>query len=142
MEQATVSVLLVEDNDLDVRRVERGFQKLNDGRAVVRARDGVEAIQILHGETDTNPPKPPFVVMLDLNLPRMGGLEFLARLREDNALRTTPVFVLTTSNYHVDINKAHEKMISGYLLKPDSAEEMVSVLKTLSNLWDSCIYTV
>lgn len=140
MAHGRVNILLVEDNDLDVRRMERGFRKLDDDRCIVRARDGVEALQILRGEVDILPPPPPYVIVLDLNLPRMSGLDFLRALRRDAAHRTLPVFIVTTSDFHIDIKTAHDGMINGYLLKPDSADQMVSVLKTLSDYWDCCVY--
>lgn len=140
MSGTAVGLLLVEDNDFDVKRVMRGLNRLGDVRPVTRARDGVEALEILRRNSGTARPTRPFVVMLDLNMPRMSGIEFLDEIRADEELRETPVFVVTTSDYHVDIDKAYRRLVSGYFVKPDSAEEMVSVLGTLTRYWDTCLY--
>ncbi len=140
MRRTDVAVLLVDDNDFDVKRVLRGFEKLGDTRAVKRARDGIEALEILRGEADSEKSTGPMVVMLDLNMPRMGGLEFLDEVRNDEQLCSTPVFVVTTSDFHQDIKAAHSRMISGYFVKPDTSDEMINVLKILSEYWDTAIY--
>ena len=140
MGETKVSVLLVEDNDFDVKRVLRGFAKLGDSRPIIRARDGLEALSIIRGEADTESLSKPFVVMLDLNMPRMGGLEFLDEIRTDEALRKTPVCIVTTSEFHLDIGKAYDRMVSGFFVKPDTADEMINVLKTLSQYWDACVF--
>ena len=140
MNSPEVSVLLVEDNDFDVMRVTRAFKKLDDGRPVIRARDGVDALNILSGEGGSASLQHPFVIILDLNMPRMGGLEFLNKLRSDTAHRSAPVFVVTTSDYHADVKAAHSHLINGYFVKPKTAGEMTEILGLLSRYWDLCQY--
>lgn len=136
-----LGILLVEDNDFDVKRVVRGFDKLGRKGNITRARDGVEALNIIRGECGCTKPSKPFVVMLDLNMPRMGGIEFLDEIRADETLRSTLVFVVTTSDYHADVRSAYSRMVCGYFLKPDTADEMVAVLSTLVRYWDSCVFS-
>ncbi|SIS53349.1 response regulator receiver protein [Roseivivax lentus] len=132
------NVLLVEDNDYDVKRVTRGFAKLEDCRQIVRAQDGVEALEILRGESKVRPPESPFVILLDLNMPRMGGLEFLDELRAAGRCSYPQVFVVTTSDYHVDISEAYDRGIAGYFVKPETAEQMVAILQRITQFWDLC----
>jgi len=132
------AVVVVEDNDFDVKRIERGFQKLGQNRPIYRARDGVEALALLRGETEQAPPTQPLVILLDLNMPRMGGIEFLDELRQDENLRRLPVFVVTTSEFERDIELAHDRNVCGYIAKPRSSEEMAAILKTLSDFWQAC----
>ncbi|QFS84598.1 Chemotaxis protein CheY [Roseivivax sp. THAF40] len=132
------SVLLVEDNDFDVKRVTRAFAKLSDMRQIVRARDGVEALDIIRGTAETRPPETPFVIVLDLNMPRMGGIEFLETLRASGSKSYPQVFVVTTSDYHVDVENAYQRGVSGYFVKPETAEEMITILEKASQFWDLC----
>lgn len=142
MQATGTSILLVEDNDFDVLRVTRGLAKLNDDRVVVRARDGLEALEILSGETSQTGLQYPFIIMLDLNMPRMGGLEFLGELRSDACHCNAPVFVMTTSDYHADIAAAHSHLIAGYFVKPKTAGEMTELLRLVSAYSDHCKYPV
>ncbi len=132
------NVLLVEDNEYDVKRVERGFKKLSDPRQIVRAHDGVEAMQILRGEGEVVAPQPPFVILLDLNMPRMGGIELLDHMHDANMLGCQQIFVVTTSDFHSDIENAYARGIAGYFVKPETAEEMVTILDKASQFWDLC----
>lgn len=140
MRHGNVSVLMVEDNDFDAKRVVRGLKKIGDERPVSRARDGVEALEILRGQSTSHGPVRPFVVMLDLSMPRMGGIEFLDEIRNDESLKDTPVFVVTSSDFHKDVQDAYDRLVCGYFVKPTSADETVAVLKTLANFWDTCLY--
>lgn len=140
MNAKAVSVLLVEDNDFDVMRVTRAFKTLGDHRSVIRARDGLEALEIIKGDAAVGVVRRPFVVVLDLNMPRMGGLELLDEIRRDEKHRNTPVFVVTTSDYHADVAAAYDRMVNGYFVKPRTAREMTDILKLLSEYWDKCAY--
>ena len=131
-----VGLLLVEDDDFDVKRVTRGLSKLQDGRRVVRARDGAEALKAIAGEDGVDAIRWPYVIMLDLNMPGMNGLEFLDQLHEASPDRRPPTYVVTTSDYRVDVEEAYKRCIAGYIVKPRTSEEMVETLRSLSNLWD------
>ena len=112
----TLKVLLVEDDDVDAERVDRAFLKLNLPLPIRRARDGVEALEILRGESLPLFERP-YIILLDLKLPRMGGLQFLGCVREDADLRDAVVFVLTTSRNEADQYRAHQWNVAGYIVK-------------------------
>ncbi len=134
-------LLVVEDNDFDVRRIERSLQKLGRPPGFRRARDGIEALDMLRRAAPSDA-MAPVVVLLDLNMPRLGGIGFLDELRADPRLQATPVFVLTTSDYEKDVAAAHARMICGYLTKPRTSEEMVRLLQVITDFCDCCLYPV
>tara|TARA_R110001592_G_scaffold263501_1_gene528809 strand:+ start:377 stop:787 length:411 start_codon:yes stop_codon:yes gene_type:complete len=111
-----VSVLLIEDDDVEAERVCRALSKAEVPFPVRRASDGLEALDILRGTTPP-PMAEPFIILLDLKLPRMSGLEFLKELRGNPKLKHIVVFVLTTSSNEADRREAYEFQIAGYLLK-------------------------
>lgn len=132
------TILLVEDNELDVERIRRCFARLDIHNTVVHARDGLEALDALRGTGGRERALRPDVILLDLNMPRMGGLEFLGELRSDEKLADTCVYVLTTSDYHRDIQTAHRHHVCGYVVKPESANQMIETLAALKGYWDIC----
>lgn len=132
----TVSILLVEDNDLDAEKLQRILDRLGDKRSISRARDGIEALELLRDAK--RKPKPPFVIILDLNMPRMNGQEFLAALRADPALKGLPVVVLTTSDRRADIEQAYANQVSGYLTKPLELEDTAAMLQSICEFWGRC----
>lgn len=125
-----LKVLLVEDDDVDAERVERAFRKLDLALPIRRARDGVEALEILRGETLPLFDRP-YVIILDLKLPRMGGLQFLGCLREDPALRDAVVFVLTTSQNEADRFKAYQCNVAGYIVKSPVNGDFLNIANLL-----------
>jgi CheY-like chemotaxis protein len=130
---ASIRILLVEDDDGDAKAVERTFFKTRNAKSIVRAVDGIEALEILQG-TDLRPRlQKPYLLLVDLNLPRMNGLELVAAIREDPQLRDTVVFVLTTSNRQQDKNAAYALKVAGYIPKEKAGENF----QNLFNLVDS-----
>jgi CheY-like chemotaxis protein len=132
--------LVVEDSDLDVEKIERGFVRLKIVNPIVRAKDGIEALQILRGECLEKSIDHPYLILLDLNMPRMNGLEFLTELRSDAKLKHAVVFVLTTSDHHADVYSAHQHNIAGYIVKPIRREQMLDALNTMNLYWNLCEY--
>lgn len=130
-----VRILLVEDDEVDVMRVERGFRQLRIVNEIVRAKDGIEALQILRGMDGRDRLESPFLVLLDINLPRMSGLEFLAELRSDEALKVTVVFVLTTSKNDEDRLEAYRHNVAGFMLKDEAGREFVKAMEMLECYW-------
>src|SRR5438552_51868 len=119
MLQRQLNILLVEDDELDVTSIRRAFKKSNIDNPLYVAGDGVEALRMLRGEPGVQAvPKERRLVLLDLNMPRMGGIEFLRALRGDPVLRPTTVIVLTTSDEERDKLSAYNLCVSGYILKP------------------------
>lgn len=112
-----IHILLVEDDEIDVEIVQRAFQKQQINHPIVHASNGHEALQILRG-ADNYPCLPqPYLILLDINMPRMNGIEFLQMLRQDVTLKWSIVFVLTTSNQEADKIAAYNEQIAGYFLK-------------------------
>lgn len=126
-----VSILLVEDDDVDAKGIERALRKMQLSNPLSRARDGIEALEILRSDAI----KKPRVVLLDINMPRMGGLEVLKELRADPALRDTIVFVLTTSSREDEINEAYQNNIAGYIVKTSLSHDFNQLLIFLDQYW-------
>ena len=97
MIEKTVNILLVEDDEVDVMNVKRAFQKNNLTNPIFHAGNGLEALQMLRGETGKEQIPMPRIILLDLNMPRMGGIEFLHELRKDEILKNIRVFVFNIS---------------------------------------------
>jgi CheY-like chemotaxis protein len=114
----TPSILLVEDDQMDVMNVQRELRRQNINVPVIHARNGREALKMLRGDGDEPQIKKPDVVMLDINMPRMNGLELLEVLRSDPEFTDLNVFIMTTSDLESDRLKAQELSVSGYIIKP------------------------
>ncbi len=120
MTRQLVKVLLVDDDAMDVKAVTRAFAKQQLPNPITVAKDGQEALDILRGESGKPRLDPPMLILLDLQMPRMNGFEFLRALRADAKLKDTRVYVLTTSSHDVDRRQAWARDIAGYILKGDS----------------------
>ena len=130
-----VTFLLVEDDDVDVRAMQRAFKRMKIANPIVVARDGLEAMEHLRGENGREKLQRPYLVMLDLNMPRMNGREFLEEVREDAELRSSIVFVLTTSNDEKDRVEAYEKNVAGYIVKADAEKTFTDAVEMLDHYW-------
>ncbi|MCA8831323.1 response regulator [Hymenobacter pini] len=116
------SILLVEDDQMDIMNVQRELRKHNVTVPLYVARNGREALNMLRGEGGQEQIPKPSVVMLDLNMPRMNGLELLETLRSDPDFVGLNVFITTTSDLETDRLKAQDLAVSGYIIKPLSFE--------------------
>ncbi len=140
MEDKVINILLVEDDDVDVMNVKRAFMKHNITNPLYIAENGLEALAMLRGR-DGQPPEVPAtrrLILLDLNMPRMNGLEFLHALREDPVLQSIPVIMLTTSNEDRDRLEAYNLNVAGYILKPVTFSKFAEVMMTLNRYWTLC----
>jgi two-component system response regulator len=131
-------ILLVEDSTDDVLLTLRALQQANILNEVIIARDGQEATEYLTGEgqyagRDTS--DRPVVVLLDLKMPRMGGLEFLRRIRTINTLKLLPVVILTSSKEDQDICESYNLGANSYIQKPVDFEQFVQAIRTLGLYW-------
>jgi CheY-like chemotaxis protein len=134
MNQRLVSILLVEDDEVDVMNVKRAFKKNNIRNELSVAGDGVEALEMLNSEITPLPR----IIILDINMPKMNGIEFLKVLRADEKLKNISVFVMTTSNEDNDKIDAYNLNVAGYILKPLSFEKFITSVSTLNNFWQLC----
>ena len=133
------NILLVEDDKVDVMNVQRSFKKANIVNPLFLAGNGIEALAVLRNEPDAvQMPKDRRLILLDLNMPKMGGIDFLKELRKDPALRRTPVIVLTTSDQERDRVEAYDLNVAGYLLKPVTFSNFADVMSTLNRYWTLC----
>lgn len=115
--QTAINILLIDDDDVATEGVERSLGKSGVKFNITTAVDGLEGLQILRGQHAEKAILPPMLVLLDLNMPRMDGLEFLSAIRDDEALKKTVIFVLTTSSRDSDRSAAYQKHIAGYMVK-------------------------
>jgi len=126
-----VTLLLVEDDDIDAISIERGFAKQRIGNNIVRANDGVEALDKLRNQEVVRP----LVVLLDLQMPRMTGLEFLQTIRKDEQLKDIVVFVLTTSEDEQDIFESYKLNVAGYFVKDDAGQNFIDIIDLIDGYW-------
>lgn len=124
-------LLLVEDDDVDVMCIRRALAELRSETPLAIARTGEEGLNYLR---DSKNPKP-FLILLDINMPRMNGHEFLDELRHDPNLGSLPVVVLSSSEHEEDKGRMYQRGITGYLVKPQSAAEYMDMFRTLAQYW-------
>lgn len=127
-----VSILVVEDDDLDLMTLQRALGKVGLDSPVFVAKDGVEALEMIRSENGHDELETPFLIILDLNMPRMNGFEFLEELRAHNAENRTPVFVMTTSASENDRNRAYDYQVAGYILKRRYGEELFEAVRMIA----------
>ena len=134
-----VNILLVEDDEVDIMNVERAFKKADINNPLYIARNGIEALIMLRGGNEELPqvPHERRLILLDINMPKMSGLEFLQTIRADKDLKLTPVVMLTTSNQDKDMIEAFDLNVAGYLLKPVTFSRFVELMTTLNKYWSS-----
>lgn len=127
-----VTLLLVEDDDVDALGIERALKKLKIINPVQRAKNGVEGLKLMR-ELDSE--SRPFIVLLDLNMPLMNGLEMLEVIRSDEDISKSVVFVLTTSKADEDKVAAYKKNVAGYIVKSQVADGFVKVIEMIDHFW-------
>ena len=132
MDDRALNILLVDDDEIDVMTVKRAFTKNKIGNQLFVANDGIQALELLR--SDGIPPSRR-LVLLDLNMPRMNGIELLREIRADPALQALSVVVLTTSNEDRDRVEAYQLNVAGYLLKPVTFHAFAEVMSMLNKYW-------
>ena len=124
-------VLLVEDDQVDAMTVRRALKKIHASNPVATASNGEEGLAWLE-----NPDNPaPCIILLDINMPRMNGLEFLAEIKRRERYKNIPVVVLTTSKDEVDRLKSFDRGAAGYMVKPVDYVQFVEVIRTINLYW-------
>jgi CheY-like chemotaxis protein len=127
-------ILLIEDDLVDSMTVKRAMMELGSRRPIHHVTDGEKALAFIN---DTCSPRPG-LILLDLNMPRMNGIEFLQALKSDPVNRRIPVVILTTSREDRDIYAAYDRGGAGYFAKPAEYERFVEILRTILDYWSLC----
>jgi len=124
-------VLLVEDDSVDAMTVKRAFKELKVLNPLVLTTNGEEALQYLRNKSNGKP----CVTLLDLNMPKMNGIEFLKIVKADDVLRKIPVVVLTTSKEESDIVESFKLSVAGYIVKPVDYKKFVEAIRAIELYW-------
>lgn len=139
MSQNSVEVLLVEDNMVDAEITIRALTKYNMANNLVHVKNGKDAVDFIFaegkyaGNRDIN--HPPKVVLLDIQMPKMNGMEVLQKIKNDPRTRTMPVVILTSSKEHPDIQKCYDLGANSYIVKPVNFESFAEAIKNLGFYW-------
>ncbi len=138
MNSKTVEILLVEDNPNDVELTLHAFDRHKLTNSVHVARDGQEALDYLFGAGEAAPDADqlrPKIILLDLKLPKVDGLEVLRAIRADAALRTVPVVILTSSREEPDVVESYNLGVNSYIVKPIEFDKFIETVQTLGLYW-------
>ncbi len=137
VENRKLNILLVEDDKVDIMNVQRAFKKNNILHPLFIASNGLEALEMLRGRDGRPSVIPSYrrLILLDLNMPKMGGIEFLQQLRTDPILQSIPVVILTTSDQDCDRTDAYKLNVAGYILKPVTFANFVEMMYVLNQYW-------
>lgn len=131
MKTTCKAILLVEDDEVDAMSVRRALKELHVGNPLVRADNGEEALATLRAPGQVKP----CIILLDLNMPVMGGIEFLQIVKHDDALRRIPVVVLTTSEEQQDKVASFDLGVAGYIRKPVDYQQFVEAVRQIDAYW-------
>ncbi len=131
-----LNILLVEDDEVDAINVQRALKQTNATVTLYRAANGIEALGMLRSNSQiVTENHGRLLILLDLNMPKMGGLEFLKELRADADLCRFPVVVLTTSMHSSDLTTAYQYNVAGYIIKPITFSNFVNTIDILNRYW-------
>jgi CheY-like chemotaxis protein len=128
-----LSILLVEDDDGDAKAVRRAFEKARISNPILRAADGIEALDMMRGTAGKTKLLSPYVLLVDLKMPRMSGIELVQAMRADNNLRHAIVFVLSTSRREEDKIAAYDCNVAGYILKATAGQDFGNLVNLLDH---------
>ena len=137
-----IPILIVDDDEIDVQAILRAFKKSDIKNPYFVANDGLDALEKLRGDNGQTKIDPmPRVIMLDINMPRMNGIEFLKELRSDPKLHNLIVFMFTSSDHEEDIISTYDLNISGYIKKPVNFSGMMKTIDILNKIWAQFQYS-
>lgn len=126
----SLNILLIEDDTIEVMKFNRVLKTLNFNHKVIEANNGEEALEILREKEII-----PDIILLDLNMPKLNGIEFLRILKNDDSLKFIPSIMLTTSSNHKDLLECYKIGIAGYILKPLKYDDYLERIKKLLDYW-------
>jgi two-component system, chemotaxis family, response regulator Rcp1 len=129
------SILLVEDNAGDVRLTREALREAGIGAALVAVPDGEAALAFLRNEGEHVDAGRPDLILLDLNLPKMNGLEVLEEIKQDPELRRTPVLMLTTSSASGDVAASYDRGVNSYVVKPLDLDDFTGLVREINRFW-------
>ncbi|WP_253949015.1 response regulator [Mangrovicoccus sp. HB161399] len=132
---ADAEILLVEDDDFEAKTVIRAFSEARIANRITRVEDGVEALETLLGDWAANLGEHKLILLIDLNMPRMNGIELLREIRSDPKLRRLVCFVLTTSSSEQDIADAYDLNVAGYVVKSQAGEDFRQLVQLIDDYW-------
>jgi CheY-like chemotaxis protein len=128
------SVFLVEDDEIDILNIERSFKANNITNALFKAQNGEDALRMLRSGKIPRP----LIILLDLSMPKMGGHDFLAELREDPVWKDVPVIIMTVSTEESDKSLAYKRNVQGYIVKPMKFDDFVQAIARINAYWTMC----
>lgn len=128
--QQKLNVLLIEDDMIEIMKLNRTISTLNLDHNIIEANNGEDALKILEKKDNL-----PDIILLDLNMPKINGIEFLSILKNDNLLKYIPTIILTTSNNQKDLLECYKIGVAGYVIKPLKYEDYVSKIEKLLAYW-------
>jgi CheY-like chemotaxis protein len=135
LDRKPLNILLVEDDDGDAKGVRRAFDKVKIANPMRRAVDGIEALDILRGANGNEKLCSPYLLLVDLNMPRMNGIKLVKALRDDDELKRSVVFVLTTSKSQEDEMAAYDLNVAGYIVKETAGHDFLSLVSLMDCYW-------
>ena len=127
-----LTILLIEDDIIEIMKLNRTISKLNLGHEIIEANNGEEALDILQKKQSL-----PDIILLDLNMPKINGIEFLNILKENKNISHLPTIILTTSNNNKDLLECYKIGVSGYIIKPLKYKDYIIKIETILNYWST-----
>lgn len=132
----SINFMLVDDDEIDVKSMQRTFEKNKITNPLYIATNGIEALNKLLGKNGEQKLYPtPKIIILDINMPKMNGIEFIKNIRANKKLKSLLIFVLTTSNSEKDKTEAYNLNVAGYIVKPLQLNDFVEMISSLYNYW-------
>lgn len=135
LDSKPLNILLVEDDDGDAKALQRAFQKAKIANKILRAVDGMDALDILKGRNGKEKMSSPHILLVDLNMPRMNGIQLVQALREDDELHKSIVFILTTSKRDEDKVAAYDFNVAGYIVKETAGQDFLNLVSLVDCYW-------
>ncbi|RKQ69223.1 response regulator receiver domain-containing protein [Litorimonas taeanensis] len=130
-----VSLLIIEDDDFDFEIMKQTLSTMGVSNPLIRAKNGIEALNLLRGEDGHAALSKPYLIFLDLNMPRMGGMDVLKEIRADKDLENSTVFIFTSSESDEDILNADKYNVAGFILKSDIEGSLREAVQSLGFSW-------